>query len=69
MVPRSSNAFILGISALSVWGGTLSYAVSVDDHWSLDLSVNPMAAWSKTFSAAYLRKARHIPDLRFQIPD
>ena len=44
--------------------------VSVDDRWSLDLDVNPMAAWSVTVTAAQLRAAvfGSLPDLaRFQL--
>jgi stage II sporulation protein D len=57
-------------SSASVWGGALPYAVSVDDHWSLRLDVNPMAAWTRTYTAAALRAAAFpsLPDLaRFQL--
>lgn len=52
-----------------VWGSALPWAVSVDDHWSVDgSSGNPNASWSKTISqvdlVAQLAKANiDIPDV------
>lgn len=52
-----------------VWGGVLPWAVTVDDHWSIDgSSGNPNASWSKTISqvdlVALLARANiDIPDV------
>lgn len=52
-----------------VWGSALPWAISVDDHWSVDgSSENPNASWSKTISqvdlVALLAKANiDIPDV------
>jgi len=44
-------------SSESVWGGALPYAVSVDDHWSLDKTNNPLAAWQSVVTADRLRSS------------
>lgn len=47
-------------SVKDVWGGDLPYAVSVDDHWSLN-GDNPNANWSVTLSQATAAKAFGVP--------
>lgn len=43
-----------------VWGGTLPYAVSVDDHWSLT-EANPHRAWKVTVSQAAASRIFGLP--------
>ena len=47
-----------------VWTATLPYARSVDDHWSLDRTINPtFAAWSRSASVPTLLGLFGLPDL------
>ena len=52
-------------SSQDVWGGILPWAVSVDDRWSLDPTLNPNARWTKTVTVATLRSSvfPSLPDL------
>ncbi len=46
-----------------VWGGVLSYAVSVDDHWSMDKSV-PWSSWiPRVRTQAQVAAAFGLPDV------
>jgi SpoIID/LytB domain protein len=50
-------------SSADVWGGTLPYATSVDDHWSLDPSV-PWSKWiPRVRSQAQVAAAFGLPDV------
>ena len=50
-------------SSADVWGGTLPYATSVDDHWSLDPSV-PWSHWiPRVRSQADVAAAFGLPDV------
>ena len=47
-----------------VWSAALPYARSVDDHWSLDKTINPSyAAWSRLASVPTLLRLFGLPDL------
>ena len=47
-----------------VWSAALPYARSVDDHWSLDRTINPSyAAWSRSASVPTLLRLFGLPDL------
>ena len=47
-----------------VWTATLPYLKSVDDHWSLDRTLNPsFAAWSRSASVPTLMRLFGLPDL------
>ena len=43
-----------------VWGGELPYAVTVDDHWSLN-APNPNRSWTVALSQAAVAGAFHVP--------
>ena len=54
----------------NVWGGVLPYARSVDDHWSLQKTNNPMASWQVPVTTDRLRASVFpaLPDIaRFQL--
>lgn len=47
-----------------VWGGTLPWARSVDDHWSLDPTVNPsLALWTRDPTQAQVAAVFGLPDV------
>jgi SpoIID/LytB domain protein len=49
--------------AAAVWGRAVPYLVSVDDKWSLDPSVNPMASWTRTVPMAKVVSAFGLTDV------
>ena len=54
----------------NVWGGVLPYARSVDDHWSLQKTNNPLASWQVPVTTDRLRASVFpgLPDIaRFQL--
>jgi stage II sporulation protein D len=51
-------------SSKDVWGGTLPWAVSVDDHWSLDPTVTGWAVWNpRTRTQANLASVFGLPNV------
>ncbi len=49
-------------SSADVWGGSLPYAVSVDDHWSLTAD-NPNRAWTRTVTQSAMAAAFGLGDV------
>ena len=51
-------------ASVDVWGGSLPYAASVDDHWALEPAVkNPYASWRRVATQAAVAKLFGLPDV------